>query len=74
MKAPPFIICLFFVIIYELKLTHAPTTISDDMLLQLIPPELLGVMDALPPLVRHEVTCDESLSIRLSHLSQSAFS
>ena len=30
-------------------------------LLQSTPSELLGVMDALPPLVGHAVTCDESL-------------
>ena len=40
-------------------------------LLQLTPSELLGVMDALPPSVGHAVTCDESLSIRLSHLLHS---
>ena len=37
-------------------------------LLQLTPSKLLGFMHALPPSVGHAVTCDESLSIRLSHL------
>ena len=41
-------------------------------LLQLTPSKLLGVMDVLPPSVGHVVTCDESLSIRLSHLLHSA--
>ena len=40
-------------------------------LLQLTPSELLGVMDALPPLVGHAVPCDESISIRLHHLLHS---
>ena len=40
-------------------------------LLQLTPSELLGVMDTLPPLVGHAVTCDESLSVRLNHLLHS---
>ena len=40
-------------------------------LLQSTPSELLGVMDALPPLVGHAFTCDESLSIRLSHIVSS---
>ena len=40
-------------------------------LLQLTPSELLGVMAALPPSVGNAVTCDESLSIILSHLLQS---
>ena len=40
-------------------------------LLQSTPSELLGVMDVLPPSVGHAVTCDESLSFRLSHLFQS---
>ena len=39
--------------------------------LQLTSSELLGVMDVLPPLVGHAVTCDESLSVRLSHLLHS---
>ena len=37
-------------------------------LIQSTPSELLGVMDALPPSVGHAGTCDESLSVRLSHL------
>ena len=36
------------------------------------PSELLGVIDVLPPLVGHAVTCDESLSVRISHLLNSA--
>ena len=40
-------------------------------LLQSTPSELLGVMDALPPSFGHVVTCDESLSVRLSHLLHS---
>ena len=40
-------------------------------LLQSTPSELLGVMDALPPSVGHVVTCDESLSVRISHLLHS---
>ena len=40
-------------------------------LLQSTSSELLGVMDALPLLVGHAVTCDESLSIRLIHLLHS---
>ena len=40
-------------------------------LLKLTPSELLGVMDALPPLVGHGVTCDESLLVRLGHLLHS---
>ena len=44
-----------------------PTTTSDEMF-QSTPSELLGVMDALPPSVGHAATCDESLSVRLSHL------
>ena len=39
--------------------------------LQLTPSELLGVMDALPPLVGHAVTYDESLLVRISDILQS---
>ena len=41
------------------------------MALRLTPSKLLGVMDVIPPLVGHAVTCDESLSVRLSHLLHS---
>ena len=40
-------------------------------LLQLTPSQLLGVMDVLPPSVGHAVTCDESLSVRISHILHS---
>ena len=40
-------------------------------LFQLTPSYLLGVMDVLPPSVGHVVTCDESLSVRRSHLLHS---
>ena len=36
--------------------------------LQLTPSELLGFMDAQPPSVGNVVTCDESLSVILSHI------